>query len=193
MGGDDTGIDAEPSTRRRDRGHTPFVTPGGRFAVGVGKGHPDALTFVVADPAGHPFDLGPVAVLSEATVRNLHEALGAGAAVSADEGAVALGAGDLTAGGVLTITAGERGLGLERAAAAAGEPGGEVLDAEPVERPPCRSPLDADPVTGDYPTVLRGGGVTDLGEVERIRARIAYTRLPWWRRWTTPRPAGWSR
>lgn len=77
MAGADAGITDEPNSRLRDTGHTVFLSAGDRFAVGVGTGHPEALTVVVADPAGHPFDLGPVAVLSAATVRNLYEALGA--------------------------------------------------------------------------------------------------------------------
>ncbi len=94
---------------------------------------------------------------------------------------------------VPSITADELGGELKPVTALPVRAGGDILDAEVVERPWCGSPLDADPVTGGYPTVLRGGRVSDLVEVEHLRARIAYSRLRWWRRWSTPRPAGWPR
>lgn len=94
---------------------------------------------------------------------------------------------------VSNSTAAELGGELEPVTALPVWTGGGIVDVELVERPLCRSPLDADPVTGGYPTVLRGGRVSDLVEVEHLRARIAYSRLRWWRRWSTPRPAGWPR
>ncbi|MGD9525625.1 hypothetical protein [Pseudonocardia sp.] len=69
---------------------------------------------------------------------------------------------------------------------------------QPDECTQFRSILDADPGTGRYPTALRPaagtvrGVVTDPREVARICARCEYAALPWWRRWTTARPAGWS-
>lgn len=69
-----------------------------------------------------------------------------------------------------------------------------IVDAEVVEAgawETWRSPLAAAPWEGDYPTMLRGGVVTDPAEVQRIGDRIAYARLPFWRRWITPKPAGW--
>ncbi len=50
----------------------------------------------------------------------------------------------------------------------------DVLDAQLVEPAPYRSPLDPNPRTGQYPTVLRGGRLTDLTEVEHVRVRAAY-------------------
>lgn len=67
----------------------------------------------------------------------------------------------------------------------------DVLDAQLVEPAPYRSPLDPNPRTGQYPTVLRGGRLTDLTEVEHVRVRAAYRRLPWWQRFTATRPAGY--
>ncbi len=66
-----------------------------------------------------------------------------------------------------------------------------VLETEVVERPPYRCPLDVDPATGEYPTVLRGGRLTDLLEVEHVRVRAAYGRLRWWRKLASRRPAGY--
>lgn len=34
-------------------------------------------------------------------------------------------------------------------------------------------------------------GITDPDEIERIRARVAYTRLSRWQRLRTPTPPGW--
>lgn len=65
-----------------------------------------------------------------------------------------------------------------------------VVDGEIVTHPPYRSPLDADE-HGVYPTVLRGGIVTDPTDVGAIAARVAYGKVPWWRRLTTRTPVGW--
>lgn len=65
----------------------------------------------------------------------------------------------------------------------------DIVDAEIVAPAPYRSPLDRDPHTGRYPTVLRGGVVSDPAVVADIAAR-ARTRRPWWRRLTTPLPPG---
>lgn len=59
MAAADAGITDEPNSRLRDTGHTVFLTPGDRFAVGVGTGHPEALTVVVADPGRPPVRPGP--------------------------------------------------------------------------------------------------------------------------------------
>lgn len=57
---------------------------------------------------------------------------------------------------------------------------GHVISARAL---PCYvSPLDRDPVTGKYPTALRGGIVTDPAEVEAIRARVDWYSRPPWRR-----------
>ncbi len=65
----------------------------------------------------------------------------------------------------------------------------------PIEDMPVyRSPLDRD-AEGHYPTHLRseyvGGLVTDLAEIERIRARVEYGDLPLWKRLITRAPEGW--
>ncbi len=71
--------------------------------------------------------------------------------------------------------------------------GRDVLEAEVVTPPPPsrRWLLDADLVTGLYPTVLRGATVTDPVAVTAIRNRVAYARLVWWRKLVTRRPAGY--
>jgi hypothetical protein len=63
----------------RPSGQTPFQIPGHRWAVAVAATHgPDgpALSVAIADPAGHPFDLGPMALLDTARVEDLHTVLG---------------------------------------------------------------------------------------------------------------------
>ncbi|MGE0346590.1 MAG: hypothetical protein AB7N73_12310 [Gemmatimonadales bacterium] len=51
-----------------------------------------------------------------------------------------------------------------------------------------RSPLEPHSAEEKWPTALRGGMV--VGDVDRaaIAARVAYYRLPWWRRVLAPRP-----
>ena len=69
-----------------------------------------------------------------------------------------------------------------------------IVDAEVVEAgawETWRSPLQPSSFESDWPTRLRGGVVTVPAEVEAIGARIAYARLPFWKRWFTARPAGW--
>lgn len=68
--------------------------------------------------------------------------------------------------------------------------GQDVLEAEVVPPAPYRCPLDADPVTGEYPTVLRRGGVTGPGALPAIGARGGDGRRAWWRTLATRRPAG---
>lgn len=51
--------------------------------------------------------------------------------------------------------------------------------------------LDADPFTGEYPTSLRGGVVTDPDAISTIHAWFDYMHLPLWRRLFTRRPEGW--
>lgn len=84
-----------------------------------------------------------------------------------------------------------------------------VFDAEIVDEPVSRDPvpidldavIDAEVVeyvpwpsrqcwTGGG-TRLVGGPVTDPAQVEAIAARIAYARLPLWRRVFARPPAGW--
>lgn len=43
------------------------------------------------------------------------------------------------------------------------------------------------------PQRRRPGVVTDPAQVAAIRARMAYARLPWYRRMFLPRPPGWGR
>lgn len=61
-------------------GQTPFQTPGLRFALATCPSSTADLgrvvTFAVADPKGHPFDLGPLATLDEQQVRELWKTLG---------------------------------------------------------------------------------------------------------------------
>ncbi len=66
----------------------------------------------------------------------------------------------------------------------------DVLEAEVVAPAPYRCPLDADPVTGEYPTVLRRAGVTGPGALPAIGARGGDGRRAWWRTLATRRPAG---
>ncbi len=82
---------------------------------------------------------------------------------------------------------------VDRAPAPADDHG--VLDAEVVAPAPYRCLLDADPVTGQYPTVLRRAGVTGPGAAAAIGARGGDGRRAWWRTLTGRRPAasraGW--
>jgi hypothetical protein len=53
-------------------------------------------------------------------------------------------------------------------------PGVELVDEQqdPIEDyPPYRGPLDADSA-GNYPTLLRGGVITDPEEIKAIRLRV---------------------
>ncbi len=69
-----------------------------------------------------------------------------------------------------------------------------VVDGEIVVHPqPYRSPLDADPVTGQWPTVLRGGPVHDVGEVARIAARVEHAERAERRRVARRNWWGWRR
>lgn len=60
-----------------------------------------------------------------------------------------------------------------------------------------RAALQRSPRIEDSPlhgrTRLTGRIVTDPDEVADIGACIAYGKLPFWRRWTTPAPRGWRR
>jgi hypothetical protein len=66
----------------------------------------------------------------------------------------------------------------------------EVVDAEVVE---WRSPLDPDHPGGKYPTGLRGGVVTSAAGRAVIERSVDYALLPWWKRWRTRRPDGYTR
>jgi len=73
----------------------------------------------------------------------------------------------------------------------------DVIDAEVVERPPWRSPpwrspLDPAPWESGYPTLLRGGVVSDPAAVEVIGKSIDYALRPWWWRLFHRAPAGYT-
>lgn len=53
-----------------------FHVPGNRHAVGIWAQDGGGICLAVADPEGHPFDVGPIAVLDGERVAALHEALG---------------------------------------------------------------------------------------------------------------------
>jgi hypothetical protein len=63
-----------------------------------------------------------------------------------------------------------------------------VIDAQPVPRRGYVSPLEPGPGEERWPTVLRGGLVLDDVDRAGIAARLAYYRLPRWRRLFAPRP-----
>lgn len=62
--------------------------------------------------------------------------------------------------------------------------GARVVDGELVTLAPYRSPLAGLPG-------WTGGPVADPAEIDAIRTRVGYGRLPWWRRALTPPPPGW--
>ncbi len=68
--------------------------------------------------------------------------------------------------------------------------GQDVLEAEVVPPAPYRCPLDADPVTGEYPTVLRRAELTAPAALTAIQAHGGHARRAWWRKLATRRPAG---
>jgi hypothetical protein len=63
-----------------------------------------------------------------------------------------------------------------------------TIDVRPIPVPGYRSPLEPHLLEERWPTALRGGLV--VGDIDRagIAARVAYYRLPWWRRVFAPRP-----
>lgn len=60
-----------PGAGFHERGQTPFRTPGDRHALCVQPQGRGEVTMFVADPDGHPFDSGPIALLDRQRVEEL--------------------------------------------------------------------------------------------------------------------------
>ena len=63
----------------RSKGWTPFQMPDNRWVLAAqptgNLTGPDVIAFAVADPGGHPLDLGPIALLDRDRVEDLVGAL----------------------------------------------------------------------------------------------------------------------